>query len=95
MIDIFTKGPGPLIILDIANNHNGSIVHGKKIIDDIFEVTSEFDFDVAVKFQYRDLDSFIHPSFRGDWNYKYIKRFEEKDNIDIIDYSNVSYFIRE
>ena len=26
---------------------------------------------------------------------KQIKRFEEKDNIDIIDYSNVSYFIRE
>lgn len=78
MADIFTRGgPSPLIILDIANNHNGSIEHGKKIIDDIFGVTSKLDFDVAVKFQYRDLDSFIHPSFRGDWNYKYIKRFEE------------------
>jgi sialic acid synthase SpsE/mannose-6-phosphate isomerase-like protein (cupin superfamily) len=67
----------PLVILDIANNHNGSVEHGKKIIDNVFEVISEFDLEVAVKFQYRNLDSFIHPSFKGNWNYKYIKRFEE------------------
>jgi len=73
----FTSNHSPLIILDIANNHNGSIEHGKKIIDNIFELTSEFDLDVVVKFQYRELDSFIHPSFKGNWDYKYIKRFEE------------------
>ncbi len=77
MTNFFTGRPHPLIILDIANNHNGSVEHGKRIIDDVFEVTSQFDFDVAVKFQYRDLDSFIHQSFKGDWNFKYIKRFEE------------------
>lgn len=81
----------PLVILDIANNHNGSVEHGKKIIDNVFEVISDFDFEVAVKFQYRNLDSFIHPSFKGDWNYKYIKRFEET-RLSIVEFEElISY----
>lgn len=67
----------PLIVLDLANNHNGSVSHGKKIIDDIAAVSKNFDFKIAIKFQYRHLDSFIHPAFKGNFQYKYIKRFEE------------------
>ena len=54
----------PLIVLDLANNHNGSVSHGKKIIDDIAAVSKNFDFKIAIKFQYRHLDSFIHPAFK-------------------------------
>lgn len=67
----------PLIVLDLANNHNGSVDHGKRIIKMIAEVTSGYNFRVAVKFQYRDLDTFIHQDFKGNKSYSYIKRFEE------------------
>ena len=67
----------PLLILELANNHNGSVDHGKKIIDRAAEAIAGLGFDAAIKFQYRDLDTLIHPQFKGDYSYKYIKRFEE------------------
>lgn len=65
----------PLIVMDLANNHDGSIEHAKKVIDDIVEVTQNFPFPVAVKFQYRDLPNFIHPDFRERLDLKYVNRF--------------------
>lgn len=65
----------PLLILDMANNHNGSLDHGKKIIDEVSSVNSLFDFQVAIKFQYRDLPNFIHPDFRDRRDLKYVDRF--------------------
>ncbi len=67
----------PMIVLDIANNHNGSIAHGKKILDEAKRAVDGFDFDFYVKFQYRQLDSFVQSEYKGDWTFKYIKRFEE------------------
>jgi len=74
---LFHNLSNPLLILDLANNHNGSLSHGKRIIENIAKVTNRFDFQVAIKFQYRDLDSFIHPLYKGNWDFNYIKRFEE------------------
>ncbi len=65
----------PLLVLDMANNHNGSVAHGKQIIDDICSVVDLFDFKVAIKFQYRDLPNFIHPQFRERRDLKYVDRF--------------------
>ncbi len=65
----------PLIIMDLANNHNGSLAHGKRIIDDIFESSRDFDFQVAVKFQYRNLPNFIHEDFQNRRDLKYVERF--------------------
>jgi sialic acid synthase SpsE/mannose-6-phosphate isomerase-like protein (cupin superfamily) len=65
----------PLLILDLANNHNGSLAHGKQIIDDLTEVVGIKDFQVAIKFQYRDLPNFIHPDFRERRDLKYVDRF--------------------
>lgn len=73
----FGSSTNPLLLLDLANNHNGSVVHGKKVIDSVASAFEGFDFPIAIKFQYRDLDSLIHPSFKGDHSFKYIKRFEE------------------
>ena len=67
----------PLLILDLANNHNGSVAHGKAIIDSAAEALDGIGFPVAIKFQYRDLDTLIHPDFKGNYDFKYIKRFEE------------------
>ena len=67
----------PLITLEIANNHNG-FEHGKNILNTYYKITSKYNsvFQFAVKFQYRNLDTFIHNSFKGS-QLKYVKRFEE------------------
>lgn len=74
---VFGSTRRPLLVLELANNHNGSVDHGKTIIDRAAEAISGLGFDAAIKFQYRDLDTLIHPQFKGDYSYKYIKRFEE------------------
>ena len=67
----------PLFIFEMANNHMGDTNHGVAIIRAIREACEGFDFDFAFKLQYRDLDTFIHSSFKGRDDIKYVKRFEE------------------
>lgn len=67
----------PLFIFEMANNHMGDIAHGAAIIRAIRDACQGFDFDFAFKLQYRNLDTFIHPSFQGRDDVKYVKRFEE------------------
>lgn len=76
MRSFFAQYERPLLVLDIANNHNGSVDHAKRIIDETCEVLENSGFSFAIKFQYRDLDTFIHSLHKGDWSYPYIKRFE-------------------
>lgn len=72
-----------LITLDIANNTNGKLEKGIKIIEEFNKVLKEFpEFQFCYKFQYRQLNNnkdncFIHPYFLNDFSYKYIKRFQE------------------
>jgi sialic acid synthase SpsE/mannose-6-phosphate isomerase-like protein (cupin superfamily) len=73
MNGIFDK----LIILEMANNHMGSVEHGLNIIRTFHEIVKPFGFKCAIKFQYRDLDTFIHPDFKERTDIKYIKRFSE------------------
>jgi hypothetical protein len=54
-----------LFILEMANNHMGDLKHGLNIIRSFAEVTRKYDFNFAFKFQYRDLDTFIHHSYKG------------------------------
>ena len=72
-VDIFKN----LFVFDMANNHMGDVEHGIKIIQELRCVTSEYDFLCAVKFQYRDIDSFIHPDYKNSFEFKYVKRFQE------------------
>ncbi len=66
-----------LFVFEMANNHMGDVEHGLRIIRAIHEVSRDFDFHFAFKFQYRQLDSFIHPEFKGRSDIKYVKRFSE------------------
>ena len=67
-----------LIILEIANNHMGDVEHGKNLIRAFGAVIRNYpEFRFALKFQYRELDSFIHPDYQGRMDIKYIKRFTE------------------
>ncbi len=67
----------PLFIFEMANNHMGDPAHGVALVRAIRDACAGFDFDFAFKLQYRDLDSFIHPDFKGRDDVKYVKRFEE------------------
>jgi sialic acid synthase SpsE/quercetin dioxygenase-like cupin family protein len=69
----------PLFIFEMANNHMGSLNHGLRIIDEFAHVKKEFesDFNFAFKFQFRHLDTFIHPDFKERKDLKYVKRFSE------------------
>jgi sialic acid synthase SpsE len=67
-----------LIIFDIANNHQGDVKKGMMIIKEFSQCIKDFPrFDFAIKFQYRQLDSFIHPKYKNNFSFKYIKRFTE------------------
>jgi sialic acid synthase SpsE/D-lyxose ketol-isomerase len=79
--------PNKLVVLEMANNHMGDISHGIKVISDFGAVCRKFpEFKFAFKLQYRELDTFIHPSMRGRDDIKYIKRFSEtrltRENFD-------------
>lgn len=69
----------PLFVFEMANNHQGSVEHGKKIISEIKKISEPYSdiFDFAFKFQYRDLDSFIHPDYKDRTDIKNIKRFQD------------------
>ena len=68
----------PLFILEMANNHQGSVEHGKRIISEFGTICSEFpEFEFAFKFQYRDLDTFIHPAYQNRMDIKNVKRFQD------------------
>lgn len=69
--------PDNLFVLEMANNHMGDIEHGINVIRAFGKVCRNYPFNFAFKLQYRDLDTFIHPSMKGRDDVKYIKRFSE------------------
>lgn len=67
-----------LIIFEMANNHFGDVEHGKKLIRKYADIAAKFpQFRCAIKFQYRDIPTFIHPEYKERFDLKYIKRFSE------------------
>ncbi|MEK7169815.1 MAG: N-acetylneuraminate synthase family protein [Patescibacteria group bacterium] len=66
-----------LFIFEMANNHQGSLAHGKRIIEEVAKVAKEYGVRAAVKLQFRDLPEFIHPDFRSRKDVKHIPRFLE------------------
>jgi sialic acid synthase SpsE/mannose-6-phosphate isomerase-like protein (cupin superfamily) len=67
----------PLFIFEMANNHMGSVDHGRRIVKAMQEAARGFPFHFAVKLQYRDIDTFIHPAYRNRFDLKFVKRFSE------------------
>lgn len=68
-----------LFTFEMANNHQGDVEHGKRIIREIKKVIEPYeqDFYFAMKFQYRDLDTFIHPDYKERMDIKNVKRFQD------------------
>lgn len=65
-----------LHIFEMANNHQGSVEHGLKIVDAAARLARKHNVRTAVKLQFRELDSFIHPAAKGRSDIKHIPRFE-------------------
>jgi len=68
------------IIFEIANNHQGSISHFENILNNINNSIKGYEdfFDFKVKFQFRDLPTFIDQSIDPNSN-KHIQRFRDTE----------------
>ena len=71
--DIFEN----LFVLELANNHWGKLHRGLKIIRDHGAVARVNGIKAAIKLQFRDVDEFIHPEFKGNTELRYIKKTED------------------
>ena len=57
-----------LFVLELANNHWGSLSRGKQIIREFAKVVKENKIKAAIKLQFRDVDNFIHKDFKQEGN---------------------------
>ncbi len=64
-----------LFVFDLANNHQGNLDHGKKIVDSIGKIANKKKIRAVMKFQFRQLNTFIHPSFKKNDKNTQIERF--------------------
>lgn len=63
-----------LFVLEMANNHWGDVDRGLKMIADYGKVVRYNNVRAAMKFQFRDVDRFIHKDFRDRTDIRYIKK---------------------
>lgn len=64
-----------LFVFDLANNHQGSVEHALNIIHEIGRIANKRDVRGVFKFQFRQMDTFIHPAHHADSDNKHIPRF--------------------
>jgi len=64
-----------LFICDLANNHQGDVDHALNIIRGVGNVIRETGVRGALKFQFRQIETFIHPDFKDRQDVKHIPRF--------------------
>jgi len=63
-----------LFVLEMANNHWGSLDRGLKIVKDFSRIVRHNGVRAAIKLQFRDVDTFIHKDFRNRGDIRYIKK---------------------
>lgn len=66
-----------LFVLEMTNNHQGSLARGLEIIREHSRVVRFNNVRAAIKLQFRDLDSFVHKDFRDRDDIRYIRRIYE------------------
>ena len=64
-----------LFVFDMANNHQGDLDHALKIVNEIGQISQKKQIKGVMKFQFRELDTFIHPKFKTFNGNDQIKRF--------------------
>lgn len=66
-----------LFVLEMANNHWGRLERGLKIIEDFSKVANKSCVKAAIKFQLRDVDTFIHPDFQNEKRIRYVWKTQQ------------------
>jgi N-acetylneuraminate synthase len=63
-----------LFVLELANNHWGSLERGKRIVEEFGTTVRYNGVRAAIKLQFRDVKSFIHREFRDRQDIRYVKK---------------------
>ena len=83
-----------LFVLDLANNHFGDLKHAKKIIDKFSIIIKKFKINACIKFQFRDLETYIHKKYKKGKNNKFVKRFTTT-RLDIKEITTLFNYIKK
>ena len=65
-----------IFVLDLANNHQGSLSHAKNIINQYSKIIKKQKIKATIKFQFRNIDTLIHPEYKKFEDNKHISRFK-------------------
>jgi sialic acid synthase SpsE len=63
-----------LFVLELANNHQGRLERGLRIVTDFSRIVRFNNVKAAIKLQFRDVEAFIHKEFRERTDIRYIRR---------------------
>ena len=67
-----------LFVLELANNHLGDVKRGIDMIEEFSQVIRFNNVRAAIKLQFREMDTFVHPNYKESKDIKYIKKTTEK-----------------
>ena len=79
-----------LFILELANNHWGNVNRGKEMIREFAQIVRFNNVKAAIKLQFREMNSFVHPEHKENTDHKYIqkttaKRLTKSEYAELID----------
>ncbi len=83
-----------LFVFDLANNHQGDLKHGLAIIDHIAKAAHKHRVRAGLKFQFRHLDTLIHPDYKNRNDVKHIPRFIST-RLSLDDYAKMTQVVRD
>lgn len=72
--DIFEN----LFVLELANNHLGDVKRGLEMIEEFSQVVRFNGIKAAIKLQFRDIETFVHPNYKNSQDLNYIKKTTDK-----------------
>ena len=83
-----------LFVLEMANNHWGSVERGLEIIKDYSRIVRFNNVRAAIKLQLRDVDTFIHKDFKQEEDIRYIQK-TIKTKMSLDDFYTLTKAIRK
>jgi sialic acid synthase SpsE len=83
-----------LFVLELANNHWGKVSRGLAIINAFSQVVRFNNVKAAIKLQFRDVEHFISPTFKGREDLRYIKKTEQT-KLERAEYAELIAAIRD
>lgn len=83
-----------LFVLELANNHLGSVERGLQIIEQFAQVVRFNNVKATIKLQFRDVDNFIHKDHKERDDVRYIKKTRDT-KLSRKDYSALVQAVRD